>query len=89
MKTRSYLYIITGAAFWGLIGLFVKQLAGQSFSAMQIVVLRALASAVCITFVIAKCGWHNLKISLRDSWMFIGTGIISLVFFNYCYFNCM
>lgn len=89
MKTHSYLYIITGAAFWGLIGLFVKQLAGQGFSAMQIVALRALASAVCITFVIAKCGWHNLKISLRDSWMFIGTGIISLVFFNYCYFNCM
>ena len=88
-KTRSYMYIIAGAAFWGFIGLFVKNLAAQGFSALQIVALRALASAFCITFVLARFGWHNLKIELRDSWMFIGTGIISLVFFNYCYFNCM
>ncbi len=89
MKTRSYLYIILGAAFWGFIGLFVKNLAAQGFTAMQIVALRAIASAICITFVLAKYGWQNLHIKWRDSWLFIGTGILSLVFFNYCYFNCM
>ena len=89
MKSRSYLYIIAGAALWGFIGLFVKNLAAAGFSSLQIVALRALTSSLCITCVIAKYGWHNLKIDVKDCWMFIGTGIISLVFFNYCYFSCM
>lgn len=89
MKTRAYLYIILGAAFWGFIGLFVKNLAAQGFTAMQIVALRALASAACITLVLFKAGFKNLHVRLRDLWLFVGTGILSLVFFNYCYFNCM
>ncbi len=28
-----------------------------------------------------------LRIELRDLWMFVGTGIISIVFFNICYFT--
>lgn len=89
MKARAYLYIISAAALWGLIGLFVKILAGQGFTSMQIVALRAIASAFCITLVLCKLGLRHLRIRLRDVWLFVGTGICSLVFFNYCYFNCM
>lgn len=85
----SYLYIISGAALWGLIGLFVKILAAQGFTSLQIVALRAVASALCITLVVLKAGAQCLRIRLRDAWMFIGTGILSLVFFNYCYFSCI
>ena len=85
----SYLYIISGAALWGLIGLFVKILAAQGFSSLQIVALRAVASAACISLVVLKAGTQCLRIRLRDAWMFVGTGILSLVFFNYCYFSCI
>ena len=85
----SYLYIISGAALWGLIGLFVKILAAQGFSSLQIVALRAVASALCITLVVCKAGTQCLRIRLRDAWLFVGTGILSLVFFNYCYFSCI
>ena len=85
----SYLYIISGAALWGLIGLFVKILAAQGFSSLQIVALRAVASALCITLVVLKTGTQCLRIRLRDAWLFVGTGILSLVFFNYCYFSCI
>ena len=44
MKTKAYLYIITAAICWGLIGLFVRTLAAQGFSSMQIVALRSLAA---------------------------------------------
>ena len=37
MKTKAYLYIISAAVCWGLIGLFVRTLAAQGFSSMQIV----------------------------------------------------
>lgn len=89
MKTRSYLYIIGAAALWGLIGLFVKTIAAQGFSSMQIVALRSVASATCITLVMLWRGLSQLRIALRDTWMFVGTGIFSLVFFNFCYFNCI
>lgn len=89
MKARSYFYIISAAALWGLIGLFVKMLAAQGFTSMQIVALRSLASAVCATLLLCRLGLHHLRIRWRDAWLFVGTGICSLVFFNYCYFNCM
>lgn len=89
MRTRAYLYIIGAAALWGLIGFFVKTIAGQGFTSMQIVALRAMASASCITLVMLWKGLGQLRIDWRDCWMFVGTGIFSLVFFNFCYFNCI
>lgn len=89
MKTRAYLYIIVGAALWGLIGLFVKILSAQGFTALQIVTLRMLAASVCVTPLVYKQGTEHFKIALKDVWMFVGTGVISLTFFNYCYFNCI
>ena len=89
MRTRAYLYIIGAAALWGLIGLFVKTIAGQGFTSMQIVALRAMASASCITLVMLWKGLGQLRVALRDTWRFVGKGIFSLVFFNFCYSNCI
>ena len=89
MKTKAYLYIIAAAICWGLIGLFVRTLAAQGFSSMQIVALRSLAAAICVTLPLLRSGSAALRIRLRDLWLFVGTGICSLVFFNYCYFNAM
>lgn len=89
MKTKAYLYIISAAVCWGLIGLFVRTLAAQGFSSMQIVALRSLAAAICVTLPLLRSGSAALRIRLRDLWLFVGTGICSLVFFNYCYFNAM
>lgn len=89
MKIKAYLYIIAAASLWGLIGLFVKILSAQGFSSMQIVALRSLASAVCITAVLCKLGKEYFSVRWQDLWLFIGTGILSLTFFNYCYFNCI
>lgn len=30
---------------------------------------------------------HRITFRLRDSWCFIGTGLVSIVFFSYCYFR--
>lgn len=89
MKIKAYLYIIAAASLWGLIGLFVKILSSHGFSSMQIVALRSLASAVCITAVLCKFGKEYFRVRWQDLWLFIGTGILSLTFFNYCYFNCI
>lgn len=89
MKTKAYLYIIAGAALWGFIGLFVNILAARGFTPMQIVALRGVAAAIGITLVLLRLGRQYFKIQLNDLWLFFGTGVVSLTFFNYCYFNCM
>lgn len=86
-KSRAYFYVIAGASLWGLIGLFVKLLAAEGFTSMQIVALRALAAAVFITPVLRYGGGG--RVAARDLWLFFGTGVVSLTFFNYCYFNCI
>jgi len=88
-KTKAYGCIILAAALWGLIGFFVKNLAAQGFSSLQITCMRTIAASICITPLVAMNGIDAFKIELKDCWMFIGTGIISLTFFNWCYFNCM
>ncbi len=86
MIQSAYLSIISGACLWGLIALFFKFLSACGFSPLQVVTLRVLVAALLMTAIILKIDPGLLKIRWRDSWLFIGTGLLSLVFFNYCYF---
>lgn len=86
---NSYFYIIAGASLWGLIGLFVKGLAATGFTSMQIVALRSICSSLCLTLLLTVTKPSAFKIQLKDLWMFVGTGVLSLTFFNFCYFKCI
>lgn len=90
MLNRAYLDIMAGAALWGLIGVFVNSMSALGLSAMQIVGLRMISAALAFLLYLAATGkLHLLKINPRDSIYFVGTGIFSLIFFNWCYFNAM
>ncbi len=85
MQALPYFYILSGAALWGLIGVFVRALPG--FAPMQIVACRAWITALILVLFLLVTDPTRLKIRLQDCWCFIGTGIFSIVFFNYCYFT--
>lgn len=89
MIQSAYLSIISGACLWGLIALFFKFLSACGFSPLQVVTLRVLVAALLMTAIILKIDPGLLKIRWRDSWLFIGTDLLSLVFFNYCYFRAI
>ncbi|MED4072669.1 DMT family transporter [Priestia endophytica] len=88
-KKLAYLYIVGGASLWGIIGVFVTKLYDLGFTPAEVVAIRALMAAIfllCYTFI------HNkkmLKIHIRDSRYFVGTGIVSIVFFNLCMFTAI
>lgn len=85
----AYLYVFFGAALWGIIGLFIDELSQAGFSSLQIVTLRVVsASVMLVLFVVIKDA-QLLKIDLRDTMSFIGTGIFSIVFFNWAYFTAI
>lgn len=72
---------------WGLIGLFTRPLSQAGMSPMQITAVRCIVAGVALFLYLLIKDKKALKIHLKDIWMFIGTGIISIVFFNVCYFT--
>lgn len=85
----AYIYVVVAAILWGIIGIFSKALVVQGFAPTQIVFVRAFGAMMCLFVYLGLTNRKCLKITLRDSVYFIGTGIISFVFFNWCYFNAI
>lgn len=85
----AYLYILLGASLWGIIGLFIDALSQAGFSPLQIVTLRVVSAAIMLVIYLGIRNPQLLKIDLRDSINFVGTGIFSIVFFNWCYFTAI
>lgn len=89
MKTRSCISIILAAALWGGIGVFFNMLSAVGFTQMQVVAIRVASASAALTLYILVKDRSLLRVRLRDCWCFVGTGIISLVFFNWCYFTAI
>ena len=85
----SVVLILIAGILWGCIGIFVRTLNSWGITSMEIVELRAIVTAVCMLLVLLIIDRKSLKIRLKDIWCFIGTGIVSIVFFNFCYFKAI
>ncbi len=89
MKRWAYGLIAVAATLWGVVSLFVKGLTFYGFSALQIVAIRVTIGAFILTLYLACTDRKLLRIKLADSKYFVGTGIFSIVFFNWCYFTAI
>lgn len=81
------LFTVLAGVLWGCISLFLRPVSAAGFSSIQVVALRGLISAVMLFVFLLIKDRKLLKIQLKDIWMFIGTGVISLTFFSVCYFT--
>lgn len=89
MKSHPYLMISSGAALWGFIGIFIKGLSGAGLSSMEITTIRAVtASSILFIYMILRFR-EMLAIRPGDIKYFLATGILSMVFFNWCYFTAI
>ena len=86
MKNKSIFFVVSAGILWGIISLFIKPLSAMGFSAMQIGFLRSAISFIVLLAYLLIADRSSLKIKLKDIWMFVGTGILSLALFNFCYF---
>ncbi|MFJ5715790.1 DMT family transporter [Neobacillus sp. NPDC093127] len=88
-KTLPIVLIAVSAGLWGIIAIFVRKLTSLGFTPMEIVAVRVVTAAVLLALIgIVKYRGH-LKISFTDVPLFIGTGICSIVLFNWCYFSAI
>ncbi|WP_280771515.1 DMT family transporter [Salipaludibacillus daqingensis] len=86
-QSFAHLFIILGASFWGVTGLFVENLYEFGFTPWQVVAVRLSISSLILFIMLAIMGRRYLKIRLKDIPSFIGLGIVSIAMFNWCYFE--
>lgn len=79
--------IIAAGSLWGMMGLFVRGLASETLSTMEIVFFRSVVAAFIMLVVILFTDRKSLRVKLKDIWCFVGTGLVSLTAFNICYFS--
>ena len=89
MIRKAYGKIVTAAALWGCIGMFLKLLTAAGLSSMEGVAVRSLAACLLYGGFLLVTDPKALRIHPKDWYYFFGTGVCSLLFFNWCYFNAI
>ena len=84
---KGVLFVLLAGICWGSIGLFIRTFNRAGLYSMDMVVLRSVFTCLAMTLFLLFYDRKLLRIRLRDLWCFLGTGIVSMVFFNYCYFT--
>ncbi len=88
MKNRfSFIYVLIAGCMWGCMGLLVRPLNEIGFTTMELVAIRSFETLLIMTVIIAITSRSSFHIKIRDLWVFVGTGMLSVVFFNFCYFQ--
>lgn len=86
-KKTAISYVLIAGILWGVISIFINKLNEYGLSGIEISLLRVSMCSVIMFFVLLIYDKSLLKIKIKDIWMFVGTGIISLTLFSMCYFT--
>lgn len=92
MKKRfnlHFIFIIIAATLWGTAGIFVRTIEETPVTQLQLVFGRMLFSCSLMAGLILVKDRSLFKIKLKDLWIFICGGVLSIVFFNFCYYTTM
>ena len=83
------LLILLAGGFWGSMGIFTRPLNAFGFSSLHLVfLLLGLGAAVSAPLLLAP-GRSRLRIRARDIPLFLGLGLVSVLFFTFCYFRAI
>ena len=86
-KAKYTLSVIAAGVLWGIISIFIKGMSAGNFTPLQILQLRTIIASAAMALYLFFTARKLLCFELKDIWMFIGTGVISLTFFSLCYFQ--
>lgn len=89
MKKFAGLFILLAGILWGSLGWFVRKLNEAGLYSMDIVFIRALVTCIFMGVFILFYDRKMFRIRWKDIWCFLGTGLCSIVFFNFCYFQAI
>ena len=79
--------IVAAGLLWGLMGLFVRNLSVRGYSSEDIVIVRSGVAALLYAAMMLAQDRNLFRVKPRDFWCFFGSGIVSMLFFTYCYYS--
>ena len=88
-RSLSALYIILAGVCWGFMGVPVRMLGAEGLESPDICFVRSFLTFLVMLVGLLCFNRTALKIRLKDIWCFVGTGALSVAFFNFCYFKTM
>ena len=87
---NKYVSAVLGAGFcWGFMGFFTRQLAAFGINSNEAIIVRCSVAAVCFGLLILFRDPVQFRIRIKDLWCFLGSGLLSLLFFTFCYFHAI
>ncbi len=90
MKGNQYAAAaLAGGFFWGFMGFFTRHLAGLGIDSNGAIIVRCGTAAVCFALLILCRDPGQFRVRLKDLWCFLGSGLLSLLFFTFCYFHAI
>lgn len=88
-KMIAVICVLLAGSLWGTMGLFVRTYTKENLTSIDIVGIRAIVTFIMLLIWLLVYNRALLRIKIKDLWCFLGTGVGSIVFFNYCYFKCI
>lgn len=89
MKKLAFFLVLAAGIFWGSIGIFVRHFEALGLSSFELTFIRTFFSALIFVVFLFFYNRKLFRIRLRDIWIFLGTGFISVAVFSFCYFKAM
>ena len=77
--------ILAAGCMWGSMGLWVRRFSQAGIGPMEILAMRVMVTVILMGIYLFFYNKELMKIRFKDCWCFVGTGILSIVFFGYCY----
>lgn len=81
------LMVILAGLLWGCTGLFVRYFTKLQLDTMQLTLFKVSVAGVLLLIYALCFDRAALRIRLRDLWIFLGSGLASMVFFTWCYYS--
>jgi drug/metabolite transporter (DMT)-like permease len=82
-------YILAAAFLWGGTGIFFVELSARGANPVQVVLVRTGLAALGLGLWLLAKDRSAFRVRIQDIWCFAGTGLISLLFFNWCYIQAI
>jgi len=86
---KHRLFILAAAFLWGGTGVYFKELSARGAEPIQIVLMRTSIAMLGLGILLLCTNRISFRIHLKDLWCFIGTGMLSLLLFNWCFFRAV
>ena len=81
--------VVLAGSLWGLMGLFSRRMVAIGFSSFGVILVRCGVGAFFFGLAVLITDPKKFHVKLKDFWVFLGCGVLSLLFFNACYFQAI